>query len=164
MKVFVNLIVSSGLVWMTACGSASTQPAALNSDKAPLLSTPIPEDASESPDPQSAANPPSPTAQKMVDLSREDLSLMLKIGMDQIVTAEVVPVIWPDASLGCPKTDLAYIQVMMPGFLVFLEVNGQQYIYHTDEAETVVLCKESNLPMFPVTPGDIQDGIPWVSN
>jgi len=89
---------------------------------------------------------------------------MLKIGMDQIVTAEVVPVIWPDASLGCPKTDLAYIQVMMPGFLVFLEVNGQQYIYHTDEAETVVLCKESNLPMFPVTPGDIQDGIPWVSN
>ena len=55
-----------------------------------------------------------------------------------------------------------YAQVLTPGFLILLEVDGQQYIYHTDEVETVVLCKESDLPMFPVTPGEIDDGQPWI--
>ncbi len=162
MKPFVYLIVSAGLVLVTACRSASAMPVGLKSDDAPLLSTPILAGATDGPVAPPITDTPSPAAQKMADLSRENLSQMLKIDTSQIVTAEVEPVIWPDASLGCPKPGVNYIQVLTPGFLVRLEVDEQQYLYHTDEISTAILCTGGALPVFPVTPGDIQDGIPWV--
>ena len=36
------------------------------------------------------------------------------------------------------------------------------YIYHTDTRDTVILCMEEELPTFPVTPGEIDDGEPWM--
>jgi len=39
---------------------------------------------------------------------------------------------WPDSSLGNPQPDMAYTQVITPGFKVLLEAGGQQYEYHTD--------------------------------
>jgi hypothetical protein len=55
-----------------------------------------------------------------------------------------------------------YAQTLTPGFLITLEAGGQQYFFHTDEKSTVVLCIEDNLPDFPLTPGQIQDGKPWM--
>jgi hypothetical protein len=164
MKTFVYLIVSAGLVVLaTACRSTSAMPDNSKSGEIPLLSTPKPVDATDEPAASPTADSPSPAAQqKMVDLSRENLSQMLKISIDQIVTVKVESAIWPDASLGCPKKGVAYIQVLTPGFLVRLEAEGEQYLYHTDESEAVILCMRDTLPVFPVTPGDIQDGIPWV--
>jgi hypothetical protein len=162
MKLFVYLVLSVGLAFVAACGSARAMPVNSNSNEVPLLSTPIPADVTNEPVMPSVADTPSPAAQKMADLSRENLSRILKISVDQILTAEVKPVIWPDAGLGCPKAGVAYIQVLTPGFLVLLEADGQRYLYHTDENEIVILCKESDLPMFPVTPGEIDDGQPWM--
>lgn len=162
MKIFVYLIVSVGLVLATACGAASAMPVDSKSDEVPRLSTPVPVDVTDRPIVPPVADTPNPAAQKMTDLSREHLSQKLNISIDQIVTESVEPTIWPDASLGCPKAGVSYIQVLTPGFLVYLEAGGQQYLYHTDENESVTLCAGDKLPAFPVTPGDIQDGIPWV--
>jgi hypothetical protein len=68
---------------------------------------------------------------------------MLKISIDQIVTAKVEPATWPDASLGCPQPDMAYAQILTPGFLINLEVDGKQYPYHTDEGESIILCTKN---------------------
>ena len=35
-----------------------------------------------------------------------------------------------------------YAQVITPGYLITLEANGQQYEYHTNETNVVVLCEE----------------------
>lgn len=48
---------------------------------------------------------------------------------------------WPDTSLGCPKEGFMYAQVITPGFQILLEAGGQQYDYHTDLNQTVVLCE-----------------------
>jgi hypothetical protein len=164
MKTFVYLIVSAGLVVLaTACRSTSAMPDNSKSGEIPLLSTPILVSATDEPAVPPTANTPAPIVQqKMVDLSRENLSQMLNVNMDQIVTVKVEPAVWPDASLGCPKVGVAYIQVLTPGFVARLEAEGQQYLYHTDESEAVILCTRDTLPVFPVTPGDIQDGMPWV--
>ena len=47
---------------------------------------------------------------------------------------------WGDASLGCPKQGEVYAQVITPGFLVVLSVNGEQSEYHTDSVDRAVNC------------------------
>jgi hypothetical protein len=82
----------------------------------------------------------SPDEQKMVDLSRKNLSQKLKINIDQIVLASIKKVTWRDASLGCPKPGIDYIRVETTGYSIMLEAEGKTYNYHTDESKRVVLC------------------------
>jgi hypothetical protein len=98
----------------------------------------------------------------MARLSRESLSQHLGLAIAEITILEIEPVTWPDASLGCGQPDKVYAQVLTPGFFIRLEAKGQQYIYHTDESSTVILCTGEALPVFPVTPGEIDDGQPWM--
>jgi hypothetical protein len=56
----------------------------------------------------------------------------------QIVSAEQKT--WPDRSLGCPKPGQMYAQVLTPGYLVVVEVNGTRSEFHTDERGNVVRC------------------------
>jgi hypothetical protein len=48
--------------------------------------------------------------------------------------------VWPDSSLGCPQPDMLYAQVVTPGYLVLVEMSGEQIEYHTDERGSVVRC------------------------
>lgn len=105
---------------------------------------------------------PDENAQKLAPLAKEDLATELQISFDDIVLSSVAAVVWPDASLGCPQPDMAYTQILTPGFLITLEASGKQYFYHTDESSTVIACPEGGLPEFPLTPGEIQDGKPWM--
>ena len=160
MKTSISLIALAGLLLLTACQPMS---AAADSDpNAPLLSTPAPAEATDESFTPPIADTPSPAAQEMARLSSIDLSQRLNIPIDEITVLEVVPISWPDASLGCPQTDQVYAQVLTPGFLIRLEAQGMQYLYHTDESTTVILCGGAALPVFPITPGDIQDGQPWI--
>lgn len=49
----------------------------------------------------------------------------------QVVSTEQVE--WPNACLGLAEEGEMCAEVITPGFLVTLEVNGQQYQVHTDE-------------------------------
>jgi hypothetical protein len=47
---------------------------------------------------------------------------------------------WSDAALGCPQPDQSYAQVITPGYLVTVRVQGAEVQYHTDTQGTVVRC------------------------
>jgi hypothetical protein len=104
-------------------------------------------------------------AELAVASSRRDLALRLSIGPESIQLVSVETKEWPDASLGCPQPGVFYTQVLSPGFLVVLEADGATYKYHTDLESYVVLCGDDG-PItelrFPVEPGEILDGDPWV--
>lgn len=85
---------------------------------------------------------PSPIVQEMVRLSIEDLSRRLNVKPDQISVVEVMPVVWRDASLGCPKSGIDYIRIETPGYRISLETGGQVYNYHTDESRRVIRCNQ----------------------
>ena len=54
------------------------------------------------------------------------------------------PVEWRDASLGCPKPERVYAQVITPGFRLVFEYQGQQYEYHTNQdGSAIVECEEA---------------------
>ena len=57
------------------------------------------------------------------------------------------PVEWGDASLGCPKPDVMYAQVITPGFLLVFEHESRRHEYHTNQdGSTVVGCGEATTP------------------
>ena len=90
-------------------------------------------------DPTAVAFPPG--AEEAVDLSIGDLAHTEGVARETITVLSVDAKRWPDASLGCPKPDMVYAQVITPGFLVMLEVRGETYEYHTDAGRFVVLCQ-----------------------
>jgi hypothetical protein len=108
----------------------------------------------------------------LAEKTKTDLAKYLNIDGSQIRVVESISVDWPDTSLGCPQPDMAYAQVVTPGYWIVLETNGLQYPYHTDLEGQVILCLKNTtnslyeetppLPIIPVNPTEIQDGQPWV--
>jgi hypothetical protein len=84
--------------------------------------------------------PPGSMIEEMQRLCIENLSKRLNISADQIVMVKVTPVIWKDASLGCPKPGIDYVRVETPGYSITLQAGGEIYTYHTNQSNRAVLC------------------------
>ena len=164
------------IIILSACGStapevSSSPEPVLNiaeSEKVPPISTPVPtvlvDESQDTSDME-------PISRESVEKARTDLMKRLDISSDQIRVVEAMLVDWPDTSLGCPQPGMVYAQVITPGYYIVLEAKEQQYPYHTDLEEQVILClgnlsdAESEVPprpVIPANPDEIDDGEPWV--
>jgi hypothetical protein len=87
-----------------------------------------------------------PAAATPQAVSPELVPIVAAIAKDLGVSPDAVQIVsterktWPDRSLGCPKPGQMYAQVLTPGYLVVVEVNGTRSEFHTDERGNVVLC------------------------
>ncbi len=70
----------------------------------------------------------------------------LGIEAGQIDLIEFRNVTWPDGSLGCPQPDMAYIQVLIEGYLIRLGVRAQVYEYHGSQNADPFLCQNPDQP------------------
>ena len=69
-------------------------------------------------------------------------------GVIQVVRAEAV--VWNDGSLGCPQPGMAYIQILINGYWVMLDIEGTAYDYRVSGTEHFTLCEGGgNLPFSP---------------
>jgi len=96
--------------------------------------------------------PSVPSENRLVTQAKEDLAERLAIAVDQIQLVEFRAVVWPDASLGCPKPGMAYIQVPQDGALIILAVGEKRYEYHSGGARPPFLCEKAagETPVEPV--------------
>jgi hypothetical protein len=83
----------------------------------------------------------SPANQALVELARQALAKELGIDITAIRLTQIEEVEWRDSSLGCPKPNMNYLQVITPGYRIVLEAQGQSYNYHTDMGKRVVRCE-----------------------
>jgi hypothetical protein len=95
----------------------------------PLQSTPV---ASLQPLPTDYTNP-------AIEAAKVDLGVRLNIAPETIELVSIEEVEWPDGCLGVVQPDLMCIQVITPGYRIILQVDGQQYEYHTNSAGTLVI-------------------------
>jgi hypothetical protein len=86
---------------------------------------------------------PPPAAEKAVELAVKDLAAAEGVAEETIRLVSVEAVEWSDASLGCPEPDMVYAQVITPGYLVVLELEGELFEYHTDDGRFVVQCQDA---------------------
>jgi hypothetical protein len=171
MKPLFGLFFVTGLLLTAGCApgvvstanpvDAVTTPVAQLTEASTVAPSSEPGNEAGGPKPDKTATP-DPNVQKLILLAVEDLSKELQTGTVGIQVSSIQAVDWPDPSLGCPKLGIMYAQVVTPGYIIVLELNGKDYPFHTDGSSTVVYCQDGGLPDFQVTPGEIQDGKPWM--
>ena len=83
----------------------------------------------------------SESTKMLVQAVRLDLSQRLNVDAGEIEVVTIEEVTWRDSSLGCPRPNASYLQVLTPGFLIVLEAKGQQYFYHTRGVDHFILCE-----------------------
>jgi hypothetical protein len=108
---------------------------------------------------ESTEMPSTPPVEKFVALTKEDLASRLGIESDKITLVKTAEMLWLNAALGCPRPGQFYTQGRVPGFQIWLEVEGTEYIYNTDFKGTVILCPELN-PHAPNSSNDPTPGVP----
>jgi hypothetical protein len=84
-----------------------------------------------------------PIAAELVGVAQRALAEQLNLATRRIRLVEVQPVVWDDASLGCPSPNVAYTQVEINGYRIVLRAADQDYFYHTD-FDRVFLCAAEN--------------------
>ena len=82
-----------------------------------------------------------PALDTYVQQAKEDLATRLSIPASDIEIISAQTIVWPDASDGCPKPGVDYIQVQEEGVLVRLAYQGQIYEYHRGESRPLFLCE-----------------------
>ena len=69
---------------------------------------------------------------------------------NEIVVVRAEAVVWNDGALGCPKAGEFYIQMLINGYWVVLEVEGVEYDYRVSDKGNFTLCEgRGGLPISP---------------
>ncbi len=85
--------------------------------------------------------------QSVVDQAIALLADQLEVAPTQIEVVRSIEVDWRDGSIGCPKNDLGYIQVITPGSLVELGVDGTTYAFHAQRDQPPFYCADPTEPL-----------------
>ena len=156
MRILSSLMICITIILAVGCqGNLSEQESASSSQSdggstqmSPTLATPI-----------------DPGVQNLIDKAVADLAQRLSMPTSEIKLIEATPVVWPDASLGCPQPGMAYIQVPEDGLLIRLEAGKQIYPYHSGGVRDPFLCevvyqdpgKPPQIDLFNLTPSRPSD-------
>jgi hypothetical protein len=62
--------------------------------------------------------------------------------------------VWNDGSLGCPQPGEFYIQILINGHWVVLQVEGVEYDYRVSDSGHFILCEGKGMP--PITTPDTE--------
>ena|SRR5581483_10050832 len=133
--VFTALIGCAGAM-PTNTRPPSTQPLAPTTAPTPFAST----TSEPRPSPASGTPVTDPILAQLIAQAKADLAQQISVQSDAITVKSTQAMEWSDASLGCPKPGVMYIQVITPGYLIVLQAGGKDYNYHTSMTQ-VVLCE-----------------------
>jgi len=78
----------------------------------------------------------------VANLAIDALAADLRIARDGILVDTIRAVEWPNSSVGCPKPDRAYLDVITPGHKITLRVDGQIYVAHEARGRAFI-CHQS---------------------
>ena len=87
--------------------------------------------------------------QSLVDLAKVDLMQRLGVDINDVAVQTIEKTEFPDASLGVPEPGKMYAQVITPGYVIRLVVDGEIYEYHASN-ERLVFASPSSLTPAPV--------------
>jgi hypothetical protein len=83
---------------------------------------------------------PPPEAAHLVEDAQQDLAAQLGLPGEEVRLVRASAVEWPNGALGCPEPGKSYITMIIPGYLIVFQAQGETYEYHTSDTE-FVWCK-----------------------
>ena len=120
------MFIAAALVTIGCAHADDKEKRELTVESVPGIAADVGSQAEEPGDPTFGAG-----LRRLVDMATKDLAASLKIKESDIKVAEAEYVTWRDSSLGCPKPDMQYLQVISNGSRIVLKANGAIYNYHS---------------------------------
>ena len=133
------------IFFMAGC-SQNTLPSAPETARATPISS---GQGAATPMTQPPSTPSDLTLQGLIQKTKEDLAHRLSISIAQISFVEATEVEWSDSSLGCPQPDMAYLEVITPGYRILFQANTTIHEYHSNRDVYFVYCEEPFPPLHP---------------
>jgi len=97
--------------------------------------------------PMTSAPPPPPASsarpagvQALLPALIDDAARRTGVAASAVRIASVATVTWRDAALGCPRADMAYAQVLVPGWRVLVTAGAQTLNYHASRRGQWLWC------------------------
>ncbi len=90
-----------------------------------------------SPRPEVSQSPNESTS--LVRLAKADAAQKFNLDEADIKVEQLSQISWNDSSLGCPKPEGVYLQVITPGWKIKLNSGNNIYEYHSDQSR-VIYC------------------------
>ncbi len=81
-----------------------------------------------------------PPEEALVSLAKQRLAEKFQLDPQEFRLFSILPMSWPDSSLGCPQPGVLYQPVVTPGYQMVFEGGGQTYVVHSDQSDYVVIC------------------------
>ena len=82
-----------------------------------------------------------------LDLALADAAAERGVAEEDIKVVRAEEVEWPDGARGCPEEGEMYTQAIVPGYLVVLEIDGEEHHYHGGEGERPFRCEDPQDPI-----------------
>ncbi len=78
-----------------------------------------------------------------VEMAKQRLAERNHLAAENLREVSANAVQWPDSSLGCPRPDMMYAQVLTPGYRVTLmdSSSGKEYVVHVGPGRALVCDK-----------------------
>ena len=158
-KIRFYFIFLMAFIWLAACQS-SLAATPLGSNQQPMhpidanaINTQVTVYPLETPIPVTTVLPVEiqsfdSSVEAIILQAKKDLNQKTGVNLEKITVLAVEAVEWSDSSLGCPQPDMAYLQVITPGYRILLEVDARVYEYHSNSDTYVIYCENPN-PLIP---------------
>jgi hypothetical protein len=117
-----------------------------------------PDNVGTSPE-DSDAHDEHPDLDPLLAQARADLARRLDVSESAITLHDVREAEFPDTSLGVPEPDKTYAEVITPGYVIELAVDGEIYYYH-GAAARVVFVRTGEMETGPATDPEPAGSVP----
>lgn len=118
-----------------------SEPASVQQRRSVVEKEAAPATAPRAPRPEAASSQATgEVPQQILALFRDDLARRALVKPETITVVSATEQQWPDGALGCPKPGEMYTQMIVPGYRVVLQANGEKYAYHSDQRGNFVVC------------------------
>jgi hypothetical protein len=77
---------------------------------------------------------------QLLAIFRDDLARRALVKPEAITVVSATEQEWSDGALGCPQPGQMYTQMIVPGYRVVLQANGDRYFYHSDRRGNFIVC------------------------
>jgi hypothetical protein len=132
-------LAACALLLLTACGGATEESPPAGDE----VEQPLPGDEEDGATDGGATDD---GLRDEVDLAIADAADERGITEEEIEVIRAEEVEWPDGALGCPEEGEMYTQAIVPGYLVVLEVDGEEIFYHGAQGEPPFHCEDPQSP------------------
>jgi hypothetical protein len=75
-----------------------------------------------------------------IEFSKKDLAQRLDVPPDSVKVSSARQVTWRSGALGCPEPGMNYTEALVPGSVIYLQVDNMLYAYHAKFAGEPFYC------------------------